>query len=168
MPLSLATRSGWTPISYMASMMRSEMALCPQPAHSVVLPPLYSMTDSPMRLIFGAGVLGVVDILLALHGHDFVGHGARIERQPVNVTDAQQPCYQLRPNIELQQAQHLRIAVLLDHIHALVLVNEVVHFARERISAQPQVVGLEVVFLPQLIAAFHDRPVRGSVSEDAD
>ena len=39
MPLSLITRSGWTPISYMASMMRSEIALWPQPAHSVVLPP---------------------------------------------------------------------------------------------------------------------------------
>src|SRR6201982_3645989 len=109
MPLSLATRSGWMPISYMASMMRSEMALCPHPAHSVVLPPLYSMTDSPMRLIFGAGLVGVVDILLALHGHDFVSYRARIERQAVNMTDAQQPCYQLRPNVELQQAQHLRI-----------------------------------------------------------
>ena len=40
MPLILMTRSGAKPISYMASMMRSEMALWPQPAHSVVLPPL--------------------------------------------------------------------------------------------------------------------------------
>ena len=39
MPLGLITRSGGTPISYMASMMRSEIALWPQPAHSVVLPP---------------------------------------------------------------------------------------------------------------------------------
>src|SRR5216683_1450381 len=39
MPLGLITRSGGTPISYMASMMRSEIALWPQPAHKVVLPP---------------------------------------------------------------------------------------------------------------------------------
>src|ERR1700689_5449772 len=37
MPLNFATRSGCTPISYMASMMRSEIALWPQPAHRVVL-----------------------------------------------------------------------------------------------------------------------------------
>ena len=39
MPLNFATRSGCTPISYIASMMRSEIALCPQPAQSVVFPP---------------------------------------------------------------------------------------------------------------------------------
>ena len=48
MPLIFITRSGSTPISYMASMMRSEMALWPQPAHSVDLPPRYSMTGRPM------------------------------------------------------------------------------------------------------------------------
>ena len=85
-------------------MMRSDIALCPQPAQSVVLPPLYSITDSPMRLILGAGVLEVVAILLALHGHNLVGYGARIKRQPVNVTDAAQACNQLRPDVELQQA----------------------------------------------------------------
>jgi len=37
MPLIFITRSGSTPISNMASMMRSEMALCPHPAHSVGL-----------------------------------------------------------------------------------------------------------------------------------
>ena len=39
MPDSLMTRFGSTPISKNASMMRSEMALCPQPAQSVVLLP---------------------------------------------------------------------------------------------------------------------------------
>ena len=39
MPLGLMTRSGCTPISYMASMMRSEIALWPHPAQRVVLPP---------------------------------------------------------------------------------------------------------------------------------
>ncbi len=48
MPLIFITRSGSTPISYMASMMRSEMALWPQPAQSVDLPPRYSMMGRPM------------------------------------------------------------------------------------------------------------------------
>ena len=50
------------PISKNASMMRSEIALWPQPAHSVVLPPRYGCTSRPMRLIFlpGSGVVVVV------------------------------------------------------------------------------------------------------------
>ena len=40
MPESFTTCCRSTPISKKASMMRSEMALWPQPAHSVVLPPL--------------------------------------------------------------------------------------------------------------------------------
>ena len=39
MPLIFITRSGWIPISKNASVMRSLTALCPQPAHSVLLPP---------------------------------------------------------------------------------------------------------------------------------
>jgi len=39
MPLIFITRSGSTPISNMASVMRSEIALWPQPAQSVLLPP---------------------------------------------------------------------------------------------------------------------------------
>ena len=39
MPESFSTRFGSTPISKNASMMRSEIALCPHPAHSVVLLP---------------------------------------------------------------------------------------------------------------------------------
>src|SRR3954471_10557521 len=65
MPDILATRCGSTPISYMASMMRSEIALWPQPAQSVVLPPLYSITVNPMWFVFGAGVeVGVLAIYL--------------------------------------------------------------------------------------------------------
>src|SRR5580704_7314087 len=66
MPLGLMTRSGETPISYMASIMRSEMALWPHPAQSVVFPPLYSRTERPIRLVFGAGggAVGVVAIYL--------------------------------------------------------------------------------------------------------
>src|SRR5437879_9092484 len=96
-PLGFMTRSGDTPISYMASMMRSEIALCPQPAHSVVLPPLYSEIDSPMRLVFGLGVLvGVVAMLLALHHDNLIGYGPRIERQPVAMRNAIYPCVHVR------------------------------------------------------------------------
>src|ERR1043166_984776 len=64
MPLILMTRSGGTPISNMASMMRSEIALWPQPAQSVVLPPLYSRTGKPMRFVLGAGGGGVVVVAI--------------------------------------------------------------------------------------------------------
>src|SRR5712691_3939711 len=159
-PLGFMTRSGDTPISYMASMMRSEIALCPQPAHSVVLPPLYSAIDSPIRLVFGLGVLvGVVAMLLALHHDDLVGYGPRIERQPMDMRNAMQPCDQFRPHIQLQQGEHLRIPILLDEVHALVLLYKIMHFARERISAQAQVIRFDVIFFAQLVAAFDDRPV---------
>src|ERR1700746_569508 len=55
MPLGLITNSGSTPISYMASIMRSEIALWPQPAQSVDLPPRYSTMGRPMWLVLGAG-----------------------------------------------------------------------------------------------------------------
>ena len=48
MPLIFITRSGSTPISNIASIMRSLIALCPQPAHKVDLPPRYSSTGSPI------------------------------------------------------------------------------------------------------------------------
>ena len=54
-PDSLTTCRGSTPISKNASMMRSEIALWPQPAHSVVLPPRYGCISRPMRFVFFAG-----------------------------------------------------------------------------------------------------------------
>ena len=63
MPDSLMTSFGFIPISKNASMIRSEIALWPHPAHSVVLPPRYGCTSRPMRLTFlpGSGV-DVVDM----------------------------------------------------------------------------------------------------------
>ena len=73
MPESLATCSGLTPISYIASMMRSDIALCPQPAQRVVFPPLYSMTVRPMRLCFcgdyAVGVLAMTTFPPMLRSH---------------------------------------------------------------------------------------------------
>src|SRR5687768_13912062 len=54
-------------------MSRSEMALCPQPAHNVVLPPRYDASSRPMRLTFlpGAGVGAVVLIYVVLYKEGF-------------------------------------------------------------------------------------------------
>src|SRR5215469_1085191 len=168
MPLGLMTRSGGMPISYMASMMRSEMALWPHPAQSVVLPPLYSRTERPMRLVLGAGAVGVVAILLALHGHEFVGHRARVERQAVDMRDAAQASGQRGLDVELEQAEHLGVAVLLDDVDGVVLLDEVVHLAGEGVGANAQVVGLDPVLVAQLVAALDESPVRGAVADDAD
>src|ERR1700685_4678670 len=172
-PLILITRSGCTPISYMASMMRSEMALWPQPAHSVVLPPLYSRTLRPMRLVFGPGAelgsaVGVVTMLFALHAAEFVGDGARIERQSVEVRQTAQARGKLRFQIEFEQTEHLCVAVLFDYINAVVLLNEIVHLARERIRAKAQVIGFDVIFVAQLVAAFGDGPMRRAITENSD
>ena len=54
-----------------------------------------------------SGLLGCAGRhLLTLHGHEFVGDRARVERQAVNVSDAAQPHRQFRPDIELEQAQN--------------------------------------------------------------
>src|SRR6187551_1150981 len=70
MPDSLITSLGWMPISKKASMMRSVIALWPQPAHSVVLPPRYGCSSSPMRFFFlpESGVVGVVSMSVRLFG----------------------------------------------------------------------------------------------------
>ncbi len=97
----------------------------------------------------GAGVgsaVGVVAILLALHAGQFVGDRARIERQAVEMGDAAQARDQFRLQVELEQAEHLRVAVLLDDVDALVLRDEVVNLTRERIGAQAQIIGLDAVF----------------------
>src|SRR5580704_3917879 len=82
--------------------------------------------------------------------------------------DAAQVSDQFRLEIEFQQAQHLRVAVLLDDINMFVLLDEFMHFARKRISPQPQVVGLEAVFFAHLIAAFGNAPVGSPITDDSD
>src|SRR6185436_12100842 len=65
MPENFSTCFGSTPISKNASMMRSEIALCPHPAHSVVLLPRYWVTSRLMRFVRLVGV-GVSLIGLSL------------------------------------------------------------------------------------------------------
>ena len=61
-------------------------------------------------------------------------------------------------HVELQQLQHLRIAILLDHVNAIVLFTKSCTSRGERIGPQPQIVGFDAVFLPQLIAGFDQSP----------
>src|SRR4051812_25828767 len=114
-------------------MMRSEIELCPQPAQSVVLPPLYAAGSSPIRLIF-SGV--AIDLLPAcasgadpprrllrhfvafLRQHVF-GNAARVDRQPAVVQDAAQLADAFWRQLEPHQLQQLGVAVLLDDVDAL-------------------------------------------------
>ena len=50
--------------------------------------------------------------------------------------DAAQARGQLGLEIELEQREHLRVAVLLDEINTVVLFDELVHLARERVGAE--------------------------------
>ena len=78
----------------------------------------------------------------------------------MNMSDAMQPGDKRWLHVELQQAEHLRVAVLLDEINSVMLLHEIMHLARKWVCAQPQVIGLDIVLLAQLVAAFENRPVR--------
>src|SRR5207249_5704235 len=80
-------------------------------------------------------------ILFALHRHQFVGYGAGVHRQTVNMRHAPQPRNQRGLNVELEQTEHLRIPVLLDHVYPVMLLYEFVNFTSERKGAQAQVVS---------------------------
>src|ERR1700686_1399278 len=82
--------------------------------------------------------------------------------------DAAQARDEFRFQVELEQAEHLRVAVLLNHINALVLLDEFVDFASERISTQTKIVGFDTVLVAKLVAAFDDAPMRRSVGDDSD
>ena len=115
-----------------------------------------------------SGLDGSGGHLLAFHAGQFVGDGPRVERQSGDVGDAAQARGQLGLEVELEQGEHLRVAVLLDEVNAVVLLDELVHFAGEGICPEPQVVGLDGVFVAQLVAALGDAPVRSAVADDAD
>ena len=76
-----------------------------------------------MRLVLGAG--GVRSewwpYYLPSMVVIFVGNGAGVERQAVDVAHGAQTRRQFRFDVELQQLQHLRVAVLLDHVNPVVM-----------------------------------------------
>ena len=84
------------------------------------------------------------------------------------MSDAAQARDQCWVDIQLDQAEHLRVAVLLHHVDAIMFLDEVVDFAGEWICLKPQVVGLDVVLVTQLISAFEDSPMRCAVCDDSD
>ena len=63
-----------------------------------------------------------------------------------------------------KQGEQLGVAVLLDDVDAVVLFDELVHFAGERIGAKAEVIGLHRIFVAKLVAAFGDAPVGSAVS----
>src|SRR5258708_5982319 len=81
---------------------------------------------------------------------EVIGYRASVDGQPVEVPDTTQLHDIFGLQIELEQAQHLRVTVLLDHIDTIVRSNKLMHFARERIGAQAQVIRVETILLIQL------------------
>ncbi len=63
---------------------------------------------------------------------------------------------------------HLRVAVLVDDVHALMGGDELVHLAGERKRLQPQVVGFDAVLVLQLVERLGQSVMRGAVGDDAD
>src|SRR6188768_3114320 len=190
MPESLMTPRGSTPISKNASMIRSEIALCPQPAHSVVLPPRYGAISRPMRLIFlpGSGVAVVVIRTLAARSAigrrhqgvgvtralqtflllDGVGHRAGVDRQAAVVQHAAQTGDPLGRAIEPHQPEHLRVTILLDDVDPRVAVEKLVELGRERVGAQPQIARPQAELAVELGTALIDREVARAITDDAD
>ena len=70
----------------------------------------------------------------------------------MDVSDAAELHYELRSNIQLEEAEHLGVAVLLDNINALVLLDEFVDFAREWERTDAEVINFKIVFFAELIA----------------
>src|ERR1039458_9811877 len=104
--------------------------------------------------------------LFALLSDDVVGDGARIDRQSVVVANAAQLADLFNRDVQLQQLQHLRVAVLVDHVNPLVRSHKAVRLAGERISAQAQVVGLHSVFVLQLVEGLDHSVMRGAIRDD--
>ena len=66
------------------------------------------------------------------------------DRQSAVVQQRTQLCL-LHARLEREQRAHLRVAVLLDHEHQLLLLEEFLHFVAERERAQAHVVSLDAV-----------------------
>jgi hypothetical protein len=63
------------------------------------------------------------------------------------MADRSQARSQLRLDIEFEQASHLPVAILLDHIDSIVPLNEFVHLAGKGIRPQAEIISLQPVFL---------------------
>src|SRR5262245_15696069 len=174
MPLIFATLYGFIPSSHSAWISAAVIASWPQPLHSVEATPSYSLRVSPSGLVFGAaappGGSGT-DVVMAgflpgLVGEQRFDDGVGVERQAVVVQDAADLLGRLG-QLHAEHAGHLRVAVLLDDVHAVVLREEVANRVAERERAQAQVVELDAL-VAQRRARLLDRPVRRAEREEAD
>ena len=71
------------------------------------------------------------------------------------MSHAAQPDHFLCWNIQLEQIEHLAIAVLVHHVDPLVRSDEVVHFAGEWVGPQPQIIDFDAVVALQLVQRFN-------------
>ena len=62
----------------------------------------------------------------------------------------------------------MRVAILFDDVDAIMLLDEFVDLAGERIGAQAEIVGLDRVFVAKLIAALGYAPMGSAVGDDSD
>ena len=84
------------------------------------------------------------------------------------MTDAAQLRHLRRIAFEPDEAPHLPIAILIDDVYAVVGVNEVEQFLAERVTAQPQIRGVHLLLVLQLVARLDEGPVRGAIGDEAD
>jgi hypothetical protein len=123
-----------------------------------------------MRFVFFPGCGGVTGfrrLQSFLHEH-IVGDRPRVDRQAVVVEHAPAAAREIGRQVHLDEGQHLRVAVLLDHVDALVTGDELRQLRREGVGLQAQVRGLQALLARELVAAFLDRPVARPVGHDAD
>src|SRR5512146_372547 len=106
--------------------------------------------------------------LLCLLARDVVGNRAGVYGQSVVVTHAAQLSSLLVGQIQREKLEHLAVTILVNDVNAIVLLDELVHFASEWIGADSQVIDLDVLLALELVHGFDHGPVTGSVGDDAD
>ena len=97
--------------------------------------------------LVGLGVTGVVAMItcLLLLGRRWREVTVRASMgRPLKCSTERSLVSLRRIEVDLQQAQQLRVAILLDHVNALVPGDEVLHFLGERIGADAQIVGRDL------------------------
>src|SRR6266853_594271 len=77
---------------------------------------------------------------LYLRGSNFFGDRSRVERQAVQVRNAAEFQHQFRFQIQLEQAEHLGIAILFHYVNPFVLANEVCDLRRKGKRSDAQIV----------------------------
>ena len=71
-------------------------------------------------------------------------------------------------DFEAQQVAHLPVAILFDHVDAVVIRDELLDVVGERQRAQAKVIRFEVALAAQLIARLLEREVGGAVRDESD